>query len=322
MRYGSDTSDGAGHAKRVSVSVCIVTYNQEKYIERCLRSAVEQETDFDFEVIVGDDCSSDSTRQIIDSYVEKYPNIIRKVFHSDNVGAAQNYTLIHRMAVGDYVAHVDGDDFLLPGKLQWQKDFLDRNSHVAVVHKLQIVNVSGTPVGRFWPARFDNMVYDMERLLSRHPAFGNSSVMYRRGLLDPLFEEDMPGYLDFDVYIELAKRGEIGVIDAVLGGYTESVGVSTFGNLYKYAIRSIDRLDDMDYRSQLLAKARARQYWLFARKSFREKDFRLFNTLISSSFSCALINPSQLTFYTFKRAPRALFFVHNLLRKLKSTLLR
>jgi len=109
------------------VSVCVVTYNQEKYITECLQSVVDQETDFDFEVLVGDDCSTDGTRRIVQEFAEKYPDIIKPILHSKNTGAFHNYVSVHNAAMGKYIAHLDGDDYWLPGKLQIQKSFLDSN---------------------------------------------------------------------------------------------------------------------------------------------------------------------------------------------------
>ncbi|MDE4942717.1 glycosyltransferase family 2 protein, partial [Francisella tularensis] len=62
------------------VSVCVMTYNQEKYIGPCLESLVTQETDFDFEIIVGDDFYTDGTRDVIQEYQKKFPDIIKPVF--------------------------------------------------------------------------------------------------------------------------------------------------------------------------------------------------------------------------------------------------
>lgn len=113
--------------KIIKVSVCVVTYNQEKYIRECLQSVVDQETDFDFEVLVADDCSTDGTSGIIQEFAEKYPNMIKPIFHSKNIGPFNNYVSVHKAALGEYIAHLDGDDYWLPGKLQIQKDFLDKN---------------------------------------------------------------------------------------------------------------------------------------------------------------------------------------------------
>jgi glycosyltransferase involved in cell wall biosynthesis len=109
------------------VSVCVVTYNQEKYITECLQSVVDQETDFDFEVLVADDCSTDGTGRIVQEFAEKYPDIVKPILHSKNIGAFHNYVSVHDAAIGKYIAHLDGDDYWLPGKLQIQKSFLDRN---------------------------------------------------------------------------------------------------------------------------------------------------------------------------------------------------
>ena len=63
----------------IQVSVCVVTYNQENYIAECLESLVTQQTSFKFEIIVGEDCSTDGTRAIVQQYVEQYPDLIVRV---------------------------------------------------------------------------------------------------------------------------------------------------------------------------------------------------------------------------------------------------
>ena len=96
------------------VSVCMVTYNQEKYIRQCLQSIIDQKTNFDFEVLVSDDCSTDSTRKIILEFASNYPKIVKPRFRERNVGALENFVLIHNAARSEYVAHCDGDDLFLP----------------------------------------------------------------------------------------------------------------------------------------------------------------------------------------------------------------
>jgi glycosyltransferase involved in cell wall biosynthesis len=129
---------------RPKVSVCIVSYNHEKFIGQCLQSLVDQVVDFDFEIIIGDDASKDSTREIIESYAVKYPALIKPIFHSKNKGPVGNYLSVHNMARGEYVAHVDGDDFALPGKLAALASHLDGNPDCAIVwHRLKILNEHG-----------------------------------------------------------------------------------------------------------------------------------------------------------------------------------
>jgi glycosyltransferase involved in cell wall biosynthesis len=106
----------------MNATVIISCYNQEKYIEDCLISIMSQETDFICEIIVSDDCSTDSTRAILQRLSDSNPNRLRLALREKNVGPAQNYLLAHAMATGDIVFQIDGDDMMLPGKLQLQYD--------------------------------------------------------------------------------------------------------------------------------------------------------------------------------------------------------
>ncbi|MDE5007250.1 glycosyltransferase, partial [Francisella tularensis subsp. holarctica] len=74
----------------IKVTVFVMKYNQEKYFVQCLVSLVTQETDFDFEIIVGDDFSTDGTRDVIQVYQKMYPDIIKQVFSDKNVGITEN----------------------------------------------------------------------------------------------------------------------------------------------------------------------------------------------------------------------------------------
>ncbi|MFS0756795.1 glycosyltransferase [Noviherbaspirillum sp. 1P10PC] len=131
------------------VSVCVVTYNQERYIAKCLQSIVDQETDFPFEVIVGDDASTDGTRAIVRDFAERYPGKVTAVLHETNVGPTQNYLSVHNLARGAYVAHVDGDDYCLPGKLARLASHLDQQPDCRIAwHRMIILNERGqTAVG-------------------------------------------------------------------------------------------------------------------------------------------------------------------------------
>lgn len=126
------------------VSVCVVTYNQDKYIRKCLQSILDQETDFDFEVIVGDDCSTDSTREIVQEFAQRYPGVVKPLFHAKNLGPTKNYLSVHNMARGKYIAHLDGDDYCLPGKLSRLAAHLDQNRDCRIVwHRMHIINEHG-----------------------------------------------------------------------------------------------------------------------------------------------------------------------------------
>ena len=117
----------------VQVSVCILTYNHEKYIEECINSIINQETTFSFEIIVSDDCSSDGTWEILLKYKEKYPDLIKIHRNEENIGGCSNYNILIEMAECKYIAYLDGDDYAYQGKLQVQYNILEENPQCNVV---------------------------------------------------------------------------------------------------------------------------------------------------------------------------------------------
>lgn len=118
------------------VSVCVMAYNHEPYIRACLNSILMQEVDFEFEILLGEDCSSDSTRAICLEYAERYPDKIRLFLHKrenviyiDGLPTGRfNYLNNLRNARGKYIALCDGDDYWIDSqKLQRQLDFMEAN---------------------------------------------------------------------------------------------------------------------------------------------------------------------------------------------------
>lgn len=118
------------------VSVMVQTYQHKEFIEECLDSILKQETDFPFEILLGEDSSTDGTREICISYAEKYPEKIRLfLHHSDNKIRVMdfptgNFNSLYSFykARGEYIAFCEGDDYWTdPFKLQKQVDFLKEN---------------------------------------------------------------------------------------------------------------------------------------------------------------------------------------------------
>ena len=202
------------------VSVCVITYNQERYIGECLQSLVDQQTNFEFEIIVGDDCSTDGTRAIILDFVDRHPHLIRTNFQPHNTGGSQNNLDVHAAAQGDYVAHIDGDDYALPGRLQAQADALDSDHGCNAVWHLvdffddlggfcsgDTADLSMFPKGR---VSFDNAI--------RLGFVGvYSSLMYRRSALTPI-EADR-NVLDLYFTWDTLSKGHGMILDKVLGRY-------------------------------------------------------------------------------------------------------
>lgn len=116
----------------MKLSVFLVTYNQERYIRKALDSILMQEVDFDYEVIIGEDCSTDSTPQICDEYATKYP-FVKVYHHKKNLGLLGNWEFVWNHCTGEYIAMLEGDDYWIDSKkLQKQVDFLDVHPEYAL----------------------------------------------------------------------------------------------------------------------------------------------------------------------------------------------
>lgn len=117
--------------EKVLVSICCTAYNQEKYIEDALKGFLMQETNFAFEILISDDCSTDKTTQIIQDYTNRYPRIIKPLIQKENQyskGALPIRDLILPHVSGKYIALCEGDDYWTDStKLQQQVDFLEHN---------------------------------------------------------------------------------------------------------------------------------------------------------------------------------------------------
>lgn len=122
-------------ARRPMVSVLMVTYNHEKFIADAIDGVVQQQTEFPFELVIGDDGSTDSTRDIARNYQKRFPEQIRIIVAAQNTGLRKNGRRVREAACGKYVAYCDGDDFWHdPHKLQKQIEFLEAHPDYTLVH--------------------------------------------------------------------------------------------------------------------------------------------------------------------------------------------
>ena len=116
------------------VSVCCATYNHEPYIKKALDSVLNQSTDFDFEIIIGEDCSTDRSRDVLDEYKKRYPDKITLIYRDHNVGAKRNFEEIYSLAKGKYIIVLETDDYWTdPRKLQLQYEYLEKHKNVVAV---------------------------------------------------------------------------------------------------------------------------------------------------------------------------------------------
>lgn len=117
------------------VSVLTLTYNHEKYIAECINSILKQNIDVEVEILVGNDFSTDRTAEVLKDIKISPSNFSIRIFnYEENQGVAGNFCNLIKEATGEFIVFLDGDDFMLPGKLKAQLDILNRHPEVNLVH--------------------------------------------------------------------------------------------------------------------------------------------------------------------------------------------
>jgi glycosyltransferase involved in cell wall biosynthesis len=202
--------------KNFKVSVCVITYNQAQYIRTCLDSILKQKTEFDFEVIIGDDCSTDGTREIVEEYAARYPHVVKAILHEKNIGPTGNYMSVHAAAIGELVGHCDGDDYWLPGKLQAQTRFMDAypQCHVSG-HRMYQMDSTGRQDADGRPLL--PTISDISAFYRYGNFLSHSSTMYRASC-GRVLETDGET-IDYLLHIWRVGTGAIGFLNEYYGVY-------------------------------------------------------------------------------------------------------
>lgn len=205
------------------VSVLVTTYNQENYIGDCVLSVVSQNCNFDYEIIVGDDCSTDGTSEIVKSLAEKYPDKIVPVIRNLNLGPTQNYFNLMSKGRGKYFAHLDGDDLWLPNKLREQVDFLELHTEcVATYSNAYIIDAKNKEFLFNSPQIPET--FNMDFLVKEGNFLFHSSLMYKSEYYPFLLSKNE--VLDYYLHIIFASFGSLGYINKPLGAYRMSATTS------------------------------------------------------------------------------------------------
>lgn len=219
----------------MKVSVCVPTYQHEAYIAQMLDGALAQKTNFSYEVVVGDDGSTDGAPAIIRAYAEKYPDKIRAFLHPENLGpkeprefAGRNNVLhLLKACRGEYVALCEGDDYWTdPQKLQKQVDFLDAHPDFAICHhNVRVTYEDGSPEHLF-NAPEQKSVSTIDDLLADRWFIATASLLYRNYFLT---EDFAPWHAkaaagDWALVLQLAARGDIGYLPDVMSVYRKHRG--------------------------------------------------------------------------------------------------
>ena len=190
-------------SERIKISVGVITYNQESTIRQTLDSILAQKGDFDLELVIGEDCSPDSTYAICQEYAERYPDVVKLLPNTQNLGIMANFARVMKACTGDYVGICAGDDYWCDEqKLQKQLVYFKAHPEVGVVttagYKLLVKTNTLVP----------NSVAPIHPIEDGDIKKFYFSPDYRGGVyampLSLLVKRDLLQYVDFDEFI---RRG-------------------------------------------------------------------------------------------------------------------
>ncbi len=284
----------------MKVSVLVPVYNLARFIEPCLLSLLEQQTDFEFEVIAIDDGSSDDSWSIMQRLARQWP-ALRALQNEQNMGLARTQKRLLGEAKGAYLAYVDGDDLALPGKLQRQVDYLDAHPGCTLCyHEAEMFDDETDAriklfTRDYYNARYLEPVMTREALI-RFGVFVNaSSIMFRRydGMADAI-DEGCKIILDYPWHIlNLSLNpGTLDFVPELLGRYrfhTQSFGGQTRKSAERREqslrdlLRACDNAAAFGVDPVIIAQGRAHHYYSAALYFLRQDDVARFTQLIEQS---------------------------------------
>jgi glycosyltransferase involved in cell wall biosynthesis len=222
------------------VSVAMVTYNHEKFVIQAVESALRQTTNFTYEIVIGEDCSPDRTRDQVLELQSRHPSRIRVILADRNTGGMDNFVRTFQACRGEYVALLDGDDYWTdPRKLQIQADFLDSHPGYAFCfHNVTKIYDDESRESSLYCSIEGERTFTLSDLLARN-FIPTCSVMARNRLI-----QDFPDWFlrlnlaDWPLHVLNAQHGDIGYLNEVMAVYRVH-GASVWSGAAK-----VDRLLD------------------------------------------------------------------------------
>ena len=208
----------------MKLSVAIITYNHEEYIGQAIESILAQNVNFEYEIVIGEDCSTDGTRAVIAAFHRRYPERIKLLFRDQNVGVMRNFTGTIETCYGEYLALLEGDDYwITTGKLQKQIDFLDAHPECAIccgrARALYEAGTQNFDVGLDLVPQLPAGPYTIEDILKGNFVMTCTAMLRRKYIsqFPKWFFEMKLG--DWPLCAMVARYGTIELLDEVMATY-------------------------------------------------------------------------------------------------------
>lgn len=203
------------------VSVLMLAYNHAPFIAGALDSVLMQEVDFEYEIVIGEDCSTDSTRSILLEYQKNYSDKVRLILHEKNVGMHKNYEMVLTACKGEYIAVLEGDDYWTSkDKLQKQVDLMDCNPELAeCFHKVKTIFQDGNKKPHEFPDWLKKKEFNLDDVVGAF-FIPTLSMVFRKTAIPklPASFHQMTNP-DWMTHVMCAEKGKIAFIDEVMGVY-------------------------------------------------------------------------------------------------------
>lgn len=216
----------------ITISICCITYNHEKYLRECLEGILIQKVNFEYEILIHDDASTDNTPSIINEYAKKFPNIIRPILQQENQyskGISPLRQILFPIVKGKYIAICEGDDYWTdPLKLQKQVDFLENHQEYSLCcHMVTRINAV---TGKMLDSQFikNDMPLSNEDIIRAHGMLTPTLSMVFRSMLI----KNMPSWLlkapvgDISLTYHLMLHGKVFCFSSLMGVYRAFIPTS------------------------------------------------------------------------------------------------
>jgi len=214
------------------LSICIITFNHENYIRQAIDSVLMQNVNFPYQIIIADDNSTDSTREILKEYEDKYKQTIKLILQPQNKGAVKNWLDLIEYPKSKYIAYLEGDDYWTdPDKLQLQVDFLENNADYSC-HYFNCI-YSNTQL----PFYEDNETFHFNSSIAGGKFGPTLSIVFRRSIFSKInltkyFEGNIIGDWPLELLALMSGKGYRD--KRICGVYrvTDNGAISTIKNKY------------------------------------------------------------------------------------------
>ncbi|WP_201353779.1 glycosyltransferase family 2 protein [Hydrogenimonas urashimensis] len=315
----------------ILVSIPMLAYNHEEYIAEAIDSVLMQQVNFNYEIIIGEDCSTDNTRQIVLDYQKKYPDKIKLILHEKNVGMEANADTVFKACKGKYIAPLEGDDYWIdPHKLQIQVDMMRQYPECHISFHPAEVRYGFERKGKVIAQHAnENKIFSLSEIIRGGGGFcPTASTMYLKAAKEnfPKFKNKPLG--DYYTQIFASQNGGALYINRVMSVYrkgAKSSWSSSMKNLEKREKWSkeiiaffyeLDEYFDNKYQKEIFEKI-SNHYYRMAQFYFHLGFYHNFKQCIELSYKHFPYNsPTYLLYYHFRSNPKIINYLKKIYKKI------